>query len=122
MHTRLQPSDGALHAIIHSAGVAAAGVGAGLAQLPGSDAPILMSIQAAMIMGLASKFGVPLEEWAAADLVMTFAASMAGRGVSQVLIGWVPGFGNAINAATAASLTEAVGWSAVEFFRSGGTA
>ena len=33
-----------------------------------------------------------------------------GRTVSQILIGWIPGIGNAINATTAAGLTEAIGW------------
>jgi uncharacterized protein (DUF697 family) len=31
-------------------------------------------------------------------------------------VGWLPGFGNAINAATAAALTEAIGWAAEEYF------
>jgi uncharacterized protein (DUF697 family) len=36
------------------------------------------------------------------------------KGVVQV--GWVPGLGNAINATTAAGLTEAVGWAADAYF------
>ncbi|MBS4879931.1 MAG: hypothetical protein KH138_06445 [Firmicutes bacterium] len=35
---------------------------------------------------------------------------MIGRGISQTLVGWIPGLGNAINAGTAAGLTEAIGW------------
>ena len=105
-----------LHAIIHAAATASAGVGAGLAQLPGSDAPLLTSIQAAMVLAIAEKYRAPLTETAAVELVMTFAATMAGRGLSQWLIGWVPGWGNAVNASTAAALTEAVGWAAVEYF------
>ncbi len=46
----------------------------------------------------------------------TLDATTAGRTASQILIGWIPGWGNAFNAATAASLTEAVGWLAVEWF------
>ena len=37
-------------------------------------------------------------------------AAQIGRAASQVLIGWVPGVGNVVNAVTAASLTEAIGW------------
>lgn len=105
-----------VHAIIHSATVACAGVGGGLAQIPGADAPVLMSLQAGMIVGIAAQYDVSLGKAAAADLVMTFAAAMAGRGISQVLVGWVPGFGNAINAATAAAVTEAIGWAANAYF------
>ena len=105
-----------IHAIIHSASVASAGVGAGLAQVPGSDAPVLTGIQSAMILGIAQKYKVSLPETAAADLVFTFGASMAGRGLSQFLVGWMPGIGNALNASTAAALTEAIGWAAVEYF------
>ena len=39
-----------------------------------------------------------------------------GRLLSQVLVGWVPGFGNVINASTAAALTEAIGWAADSYF------
>ena len=105
-------ADNAVHVIIHGATTAAAGVGAGLAQIPGSDAPVLMSIQTAMILGIGQHYGISLTKTAAADLVLTFAASMAGRAVSQFLIGWIPGLGNAINASTAAAITEAIGWSA----------
>ena len=38
------------------------------------------------------------------------AAATIGRTASQVLIGWIPGVGNIINATTAATLTEAIGW------------
>lgn len=115
-NTSKQVVPAGIHALIHSASVASAGVGAGLAQVPGSDAPVLAGIQSALILGIAQKYKVSLSETAAADLVFTFGASMAGRGISQVLIGWMPGIGNAINASTAAALTEAVGWAAVEYF------
>lgn len=32
------------------------------------------------------------------------------RVISQIVLGWVPGAGNAVNSATAAAITEAVGW------------
>ena len=114
--SNIQPSSGSLHAIIHAAAVAAGGVGAGLAQLPGSDAPVLIGLQAAMVTAIAYKYGVELSHAAAVKLVMTFAATMAGRGISQWLIGWWPGVGNTINAATAASITEAVGWLTASHF------
>ena len=113
-------ADTGVHVIIHGASVAAGGIGAGLAQIPGADMPVLAGLQATMIMGIAQQYNVTLQKWAAADLVMTFAASMAGRGISQVLIGWFPGIGNAINASTAAALTEAIGWAADAYFKDEG--
>ena len=105
-----------VHGIIHTASTAAAAVGAGLAQIPGSDAPILAGIQTTMIMAIAHEHEVALTRAAAADLLLTFAATCVGRGISQWLVGWVPGWGNAINAVTAAALTEAVGWATDAYF------
>ena len=101
-----------VHGVIHTATAAAAGVGGGLAQLPGADAPVLAGIQTTMIVGVGEVYGVNMTKTAAADLLLTFTATMAGRTASQLLLGWIPGFGNAINASTAAALTEAVGWAA----------
>ncbi len=39
-------------------------------------------------------------------------AEITGRTISQLLVGWIPGWGNAINATTAFSVTEAIGWAA----------
>ena len=105
-----------VHGIIHAAATASATVGAGLAQLPGSDAPVLSGIQTIMIMAVAAAHGAEITEVAAARLILTFSATHVGRGISQWLVGWVPGWGNAINAATAAALTEAVGWAANSYF------
>ena len=112
-------ADKSVHIMIHSASTAAAGVGAGLAQVPGSDMPVLVSIQSGMVVGIAQHYGVNLTKTAAADLVLTFAAGMAGRGISQLLVGWIPGFGNAINASTAAGITESIGWAADTYFQEG---
>lgn len=106
----------AIHGIIHTASGSAALVGAGLAQIPGSDAPVLAGIQTTMILAQARQYNVAMDDAAATDLVLTFAATAGGRAVSQWLVGWIPGWGNAINASTAATLTEAVGWAADAYF------
>ena len=41
---------------------------------------------------------------------------MAARGLSQTVIGWIPGIGNAVDATAAASITEAVGSAADAYF------
>lgn len=97
------------HAIIHSAAVAAAGVGAGLAQLPGSDSVPLSAIQISMVIALGNVFGISLDESSAKATMGTGLTTLIGRGTSQILVGWIPGFGNLINSSTAASITEALG-------------
>ncbi len=99
-----------IHGIIHLASTAAAAVGAGLAQLPCSDSVPITKIQTAMIIGIGVEHGLELSRPAALSLLATALATMAGRGISQVLFGWIPGYGNALSAATAAAITEAVGW------------
>ena len=88
----------------------------GLAQIPGSDSAVIVPLQTAMIVGIGSEHSVKITKGAAADLLLTFSATMAGRTLSQFLVGWVPGYGNALNAATAFSLTEAIGCAADAYF------
>lgn len=107
------------HAIIHTASASCAGVGAGLAQLPGSDNAVITPIQLTMTISLGRVFGKSLTESTALAAIGSVAASTVGRTVSQVLIGWMPGVGNAINAATAASITETLGWLLVKEFDQG---
>ncbi|MCB9796294.1 MAG: hypothetical protein H6741_26670 [Alphaproteobacteria bacterium] len=102
--------------LIHVFAGVAAGVGFGLAQLPGSDAPVLVALQTAMILALADSTQVSLTRAAAAEMALTMAATMVGRGLSQVLMGWFPLAGNLLNALTAATVTEAVGWLALRWF------
>lgn len=97
-------------AIIHTASVAAGGVGAGLAQLPCSDNALITPIQLTMTISLGQVFNLDIDESAAKAAVASMAGATIGRAVSQVLIGWVPGIGNAINASTAAAVTETLGW------------
>lgn len=105
-----------VHGIIHTAAASTAAVGAGLAQAPGSDYAVIIPLQTGMIVSIAGVHGVSLSKIAAADLLLTFAATVAGRAASQALVGWIPGVGNAVNAATAAALTEAIGWAAATYF------
>ena len=107
------------HAIIHAASVAAAGIGGGLAQIPGSDNVPLTAIQLTMTISLGKVFGKSLSESSAKAAIGSVAASTIGRTVSQVLVGWIPGFGNAVNATTAAGVTEALGWALANEFDKG---
>lgn len=101
---------GLCNGVIHAASVAAGGVGAGLAQVPCSDNMIITPIQLTMAISLGKVFGIDLDQSAAKAAVASAAAATVGRSVSQILAGWIPVVGNAVNAATAASVTEAIGW------------
>lgn len=104
------------HVIIHVAALAAAGVGAGLAPLPGSDRLALTPIQLGMIAGLALVFGVTLERGTAKATLATARATLIGRGISQVALRWLPVIGNVVNAVTAAGVTETIGWTVAHDF------
>lgn len=106
-------------AIIHTASAAAGGIGAGLAQVPGSDNVLITPIQLTMTISLGKVFGVSLGESSAKAALGSAAASTIGRTASQVLVGWIPGIGNAINATTAAGLTETLGWLIAKEFDEG---
>ena len=104
------------HAIIHSASLSAGAVGAGLAQIPCSDNLVITPIQLVMTIALGQVFGIDLSESSAKAALASASAATVGRTAAQVLIGWVPGVGNLINAGTAATLTEAMGWMLAEDF------
>ena len=105
------------HGIIHGASVTAGGIGAVGAQIPVADNAVITPIQIGMVIALAKVFDRNITKEAALGVLKGAGAAFIGRGVSQVLVGWIPGLGNAINTATAAGLTEAVGWiSAAQFY------
>ncbi|MDO4179348.1 MAG: hypothetical protein Q4D21_09235 [Phascolarctobacterium sp.] len=96
--------------IIHNAALEAAVVGAGLAQVPAADHIIISALQVNMVKDLAKAQGRTISEGAIKGLMVSFAATYVGRGTSKFLLGWIPIFGNVINATTAATITEAFGW------------
>ena len=108
-----------VHEIIHAGSVACAGIDGGLAQVPETDLVAIVPIQTTMIMAIASEHGVEITNAAAADLLVTFSATMRSRQVPfsrQVLVGWIPGIDNVNNDSTSAALTEAIGWAANSYF------
>ena len=107
---------GKCHAIIQSASASAGAVGAGFAQIPCSDNAIITPIQLSMTVALGRVFGIELSDSAAKASLASVAAATVGRAASQVLLGWIPFAGNIINACTAASLTETIGWLLAEDF------
>lgn len=104
------------HTIIHGASISAGAIGAGVAQVPCSDTLVITPIQLAMTIGLGQVFGIDLTESSAKAALASATAATLGRTAAQVLVGWLPGVGNLINAGTAAALTEAIGWMLAESF------
>ena len=104
------------HGIILTASAAAAAAGGGMAQLPGSDAIPITAAQITMIISLGAVFDIPVSKAAAKSILYGFVGAASGRLVSQMLVGWIPGLGNAINATTAASITEGLGWKVADKF------
>ena len=107
------------HAIIHGASLAAATVGGGLAQVPIADSALLVPLQVTMIVGLGKVFNVDITESAAKGIALGMVGMYVGRAASQLLVGWIPGLGNVLNASTAAGLTEAMGWAVAKRFDKG---
>lgn len=108
-----------VHGIIHAASNACAGIDGGLAQMSESDSVAIAPIQTTMIIAIASEHGIEITNAVAADLLLTFSATVRSRQVPisrQAMAGWLPGIENAVNDSTAAALTEAIGWAANSYF------
>ena len=106
----------ACHGIIHTHAAGASAVAAGLAQLPGIDNAPLSAIEVAMAIELAAVFGITLDKSMASAALSGVIGTAVGRTVSQILVGWIPGIGNAINGATAAAVVESIGWALAKKF------
>ena len=102
--------------IIHSTATATAGVGAGLAQIPGSDNAVIVPLQIAMIISLGAVLGIKISESVATSTLATATATFVGRAISQYIGGWFPIVGNIVNASTAAFITETIGLAAAASF------
>lgn len=103
--------------IIHGASVSCGAVGAGMAQLPCADTVPITTAQVGMIIALGQVFELNITDGVARGILTGMAGSYIGRGIVQVAFGWIPGAGNVINTATAAGLTEVIGWAtAAQFY------
>ncbi len=107
-------------AIIHGSS-AAAGAAAATTIIPGSDFVAIAPVQVAMITALAEDFDV---SWTDAAVRATLYASLGrivGKGSANLVLRWIPVYGNLVRAAVAASVTEAMGWAVVRKLRTDGS-
>ena len=105
--------------IIHAGGAASAAVGGGLAQVPGGDSVLIMPVQVAMIIALGKVFGIEVTESAARSVIFASLGTIVGRGAARVLVRFVPGVGNIMNAGVAFGVTETMGWAVAERMAAG---
>ena len=74
--------EGWCHGIIHTASVAAGGVGAAGAQIPLADNAVITPIQVTMIFSLSQVIGVRVTESIAKGIIAGMTASFVGRGAA----------------------------------------
>jgi len=102
------------HAIIHPFSAAAAAAGA--IPIPIADAIPISAAQVAMIMSLGKIFGLTIGSSVAEEIALIGLSITGGRFIAANLLKLVPGFGSAVGAATAAAITETIGWMAADDF------
>ena len=100
-------------AIIHSASAVAA-TAAGATVVPGSDSIAIAPVQVVMITALADEFGIPWTDGAVRSTLYATLGTMVGKGGANLVLRWVPVYGNLIRAAVAVSVTQALGWAVVK--------
>ena len=105
--------------IIHGAS-AAAGAAAAAAIVPGSDAVAIAPLQVGMITALADEFDVPVTDAALKSTLYATLGTIVGKGGANLVLRWVPVYGNIIRGVVAAGVTEAMGWAVVQKLRTDG--
>jgi len=100
--------------IIHTASVAAGGVG--ITPIPCADTPVLIGIQITMIVALAKVFDISMSTAHAKALAETQLAAQMGKLAAGQLAKLIPGIGSLINAGIASAFTETLGWGVAKQF------
>ena len=99
---------------IHSA--TAASTLAGAIPLPIADAIPISAAQITMIIALGKVFDMTISKSAAKSIAGVGLAITAGRTVASSVAKLIPGVGSVVGAATAAAITEALGWIVADDF------
>ena len=105
-------------AIIHAASAAAAAAAAG-SVVPGSDAVVLAPIQVGMVSALANEYDVPFTDALLKSTVYASLGTIVGKGGANLVLRWVPVYGNVVRASVAATVTQTLGWTIVKRLQSG---
>jgi uncharacterized protein (DUF697 family) len=92
----------------------------GTEPIPGLDLPLLLGMQARMVLRLAAMYGENISAHYARELVMALAGGLVTRYVGMQLAKLVPGLGWVVAGIVAATGTTTIGRLAESYFRSGG--
>ncbi len=91
----------------------------GTEPLPGLDLPVLLGMQARMILRIAAIYGESFSAHHARELAVSLASGLAARYVGMELAKLVPGPGWVVSGAIGGLSTFAMGTAAESYFRSG---
>ena len=105
-----------INAIIHTSSGAAGLVGAGMAQTGVADRVALTTIQIPMVIAIAEICGKQIDIASATAFMAQKLTQNVGMYVASRFFVWIPGWGNAINAGVATSMTEALGWTTYHYY------
>ena len=95
----------------------AAGIAAGMAQVPMADQMPLIANDIAMTLAIGKVYDKDIDESVAQSLVMSALGNQLGTGIFKSIVGLIPGLGNGINATVLAATTETVGHIAIKYFQ-----
>ena len=104
--------------IIHAVTLEASAVAFVGATIPG-DRVVLGALQAAMVVRLGKLYNVRLDKSTALSLIKSILATYAGPIIADEGIKYIPGYGWAVHAGVAGTLTEMIGWTSVKMFKDG---
>lgn len=105
--------------MIHGFAVAHAVTAALLAQTLVGDEAALTALTVAMIIAVAKMNGADWDTGMALAFLGIFIGGYVGVRGATFLIKWIPGIGNAANAAVTLTTTEALGWATYLFIKKG---
>lgn len=105
--------------LIHGFAVAHALTAALLAQTLVGDEAVLTALTVAMIIAVAKMNGADWDTGMALAFLGIFIGGYVGVRGATFLIKWIPGIGNAANAAVTLTTTEVLGWATYLFIKKG---
>lgn len=107
--------------LIHGFAIAHAATAALLAQTIVGDEAALTALTVAMIVAVAKMNGADWDSGSALAFLGVFIGGYVGSRGAATLIKWIPGIGNAANAAVTFTTTEVLGWATYLFVKEGKT-
>ena len=109
--------DRKVNRLVYRCSAAAGAVDAGASMAPGVGHLGISMIQAAMIVSIANLYGNNMNLAVATGIITQISGTYIAPLVAKEAVGWIPGFGTAVKAGIAMSVTSAVGAGTVRILR-----